>query len=231
MDIESKMKVQLGNVLDSLTDRERAVLAMRTGEPVPSVPFATGDRVLYVRDMPREVTIADVHPRSGRVRLSDNLGTVDMGAVALLPPDADGDLVAVANVLQGALVAALRRRTGIHYAAHGPVFLMRVTAADLALDGSGSDGFIAACALARRACYGETPREALRWLASELWHQLDALESEPEFGIVRWAFVAMDAVGTIVAANRFRGDDAGADMRAAWLAEVDLAARASRATA
>ncbi len=150
------------------------------GADVPHVPlaqglpvsFERGDKVLY---MGTGYPVETVESVDGQWLCTDRSSGYRHG-YALLPPDADGDLVALASILSGAIVLALRRRLPkVQFAVHTGLTLLRVQAPTL--DGSASaPGYLSVHECAYAACYGATPREALARVVSMLYHQLAALD-------------------------------------------------------
>lgn len=239
----------------SLNERERAILdkrmAVRDPVRVPDLDplLEPGDKVLRVFDGAF---------RAGEVEsVAGSFATVSGGVwhrrmVALMPPDADGDLAAVVSTLGNAIVLALRRRIpSVPFGCPVGAWLHRVYVPTFentpGTMGSvtGSHHFLAVHECAMAACRGDTPREALHWLASELWWQLRSLaapNSPPtvEFipneytdelacAAVEHAQLTMHALNMEMMPRTAFANECSGDAVAQWLDAVETMAMAARA--
>jgi len=224
----------------SLNDRERAILdkrmAVRNPVRVPDIDplLEPGDKVLRV---------FDGAIRAGEVEsVAGSFATVSSGVwhrrmVALLPPDADSDLAAIVNTLGNAIVLALRRRIpAVPFGCPVGAWLHRVCVPAVeCLPGStsgvnDSHCFLAAHECAYAACVGDTPREALHWLASELYYQLRALCGD-RAPLVAWALTEMaEANAPLLRYDSFTNECSG-DAIALWVDAFETMAMMARAAA
>ncbi len=173
------------------------------------------------------------------LRTDQSIGVVR--SYALVPPDADGDLVAIINALAAGIVLAIRRRIpSAPCAVHTSTALVRVRYPDLGpcdaapmvvhAPADNACGHIAIHECAYAACYGATPREALHRIASMLYHQFVML-GEGASPLASWVEREMATASVPVMDRAAFVNECTGDCIAKWLDAIDTMAMIARAGA
>lgn len=226
----------------SLNDRELGIIEKRMLQaPVHagSDPLLEpGDKVLHVFD--GAFRTGEVEAAGGSFVAVSGGAVLNRRTATLLPPDADSDLAAIVNTLGNAIVLALRRRIpSVPFGCPVGAWLHRVyvptfeNAPGAIGSVTGSHHFLAVHECAFVACAGDTPREALHWLASELWWQLEALRVGDSYAtmILSWAECEMGrALAPAMPRTAFVNECSG-DAIALWVDAFETMAMMARAAA